>query len=420
MRHIYTSLLLLFIISYFKVEAQTISEIKGEPVTVINLSDFDKKDMHITNIEQVYSNYSTYILTIKGKRYLYAHDYILFPEFQKISENFKQLGFVVKNGDAYNVIDTNGNLRIKNKYLNITHATDSFFIVNKENKYAISTYDDKIVLPFQNDRINYFFPNNPIIGTVNKEGTENFILKSGKALPSYISKIIALKNGSVIKNDEKYRVITNNGIISAEFESIYILNSDGISKPEIMETWKFARYDYDVSYFLPSLNGKLGLMNLDGKMLLKPDYSKIELFGNIISLTSDTGKKIYFPLKRSSYPEFFKEIKTANDKVICTKSNMLSGIINQDGNIIIPFEYEYIEKLIGIDFYYVTKNKKVGIINFKGKVIVPIEYDNIKEFSNKGFKFSLNGTDSFWNLQGEIIEQTQDLKDTNTVRELHK
>jgi hypothetical protein len=62
-----------------------------------------------------------------------------------------------------------------------------------------------------------------------------------------------------------------------------------------------------------------------------------------------------------------------DNKTIQIRKGNKHGIVNEQGNIIIPCEYDYILKVNS--YYIVRKGDKRGVIDFYGKTIIPCEYD---------------------------------------------
>ncbi|MGL5892468.1 MAG: WG repeat-containing protein [Bacteroidia bacterium] len=109
-------------------------------------------------------------------------------------------------------------------------------------------------------------------------------------------------------------------------------------------------------------NPLVGYMNLKGEMVIPCEYTDSKGFSNGM-------------------------VKLANKE-------RKWGVLNQTGQIIIPFEYEKIGPWRD-DLSIVRKNSKWGCINTKGETIIPFEYNSINNFSmgvtlvEKGKKFAL-------------------------------
>lgn len=89
------------------------------------------------------------------------------------------------------------------------------------------------------------------------------------------------------------------------------------------------------------------------------------------------------------------------------------GYVNQQGELIIPFEYDGIvageggEEITFNDFseglVAVTKNEKFGFINTKGKVVIPLQYDWVNNFSEGLAVVSKNGQYGAIDKTGKIV-----------------
>lgn len=100
-------------------------------------------------------------------------------------------------------------------------------------------------------------------------------------------------------------------------------------------------------------NGLVGLINADGKEIIKPEYEKISGFGN--------------------------------DNLSYTYKNGLVGLINLDGKVIIENLYDYIGHFKD-GFATIRKNGLTGIVDKTGKIVVDIKYDKLKVEAGGVFK----------------------------------
>ena len=97
------------------------------------------------------------------------------------------------------------------------------------------------------------------------------------------------------------------------------------------------------------------------------------------------------------------------------------GVTDLDGNIIVPFgKYDWIESFdenlglarvkIGKESNAVADNhNKWGIINMEGEEILPVEYDNIWRFVGKGLTYTNVTKDGI--TSRHYFEQNEDLSD---------
>lgn len=91
-------------------------------------------------------------------------------------------------------------------------------------------------------------------------------------------------------------------------------------------------------------NGLVGLINSDGKEIVKPQYDKITGFGH--------------------------------DGIAYTHKNGMAGMINREGHVIVDNIYDRIGHFKNGNAV-VVKNKLSGVISIKGKIVVEIKYDKI-------------------------------------------
>lgn len=91
-------------------------------------------------------------------------------------------------------------------------------------------------------------------------------------------------------------------------------------------------------------NNMVGVINSDGKEVIKPEYEKISAFGN--------------------------------DGIAYTHKKDLVGLINRDGKVIADNQYDYIGHFKSGNAI-IKKNGLSGVINKEGKIIVDIKYDKL-------------------------------------------
>ena len=78
------------------------------------------------------------------------------------------------------------------------------------------------------------------------------------------------------------------------------------------------------------------------------------------------------------------------------------GFINSEDQVVIPFEFDYIQDCY--DSLFLTAKKKCwGVIDGKGNVVVPFEYSRISPTTNKQFIVYKNGMSGVVNLKNEFL-----------------
>lgn len=90
------------------------------------------------------------------------------------------------------------------------------------------------------------------------------------------------------------------------------------------------------------------------------------------------------------------------DGFITAHQGEKAGVIDYDGKVIIPTEYDMIKKCINGDYFEVVLNGKYGLINTKGELVLSPSYDYLGVMEN-GILANKEDKYSLMNLNGEEI-----------------
>ena len=158
------------------------------------------------------------------------------------------------------------------------------------------------------------------------------------------------------------------------------------------------------SYYPVYTNDKWGVIDQTGKIIIQPNYtemitipdSKTDLFICVYDVDSASGSyktKVLdknYNEKFSNYDlvEVIENTDESNvlwyeEGVLRVKKDNKYGLINYEGEIILPIEYEEIKALSGVkNSLVIKKEQQVGLCDNKGKVIINPEYKEIKQINN--------------------------------------
>lgn len=164
-------------------------------------------------------------------------------------------------------------------------------------------------------------------------------------------------------------------------------------------------------------DGKYGLINYDGKELLKNEYDSIVPMEGIknaliiekngkFGISDNEGKIILDPI----YLEIINLGKDNKSGYIIKKDNNLYGIIDYSKNEILESKYDNISKIHGNDLYVVTEAGKRKLIGKEGQDIQVEGFDEITEIlktQGEGFIYIKDGKYGVMNLNGENIIQPE-------------
>lgn len=97
----------------------------------------------------------------------------------------------------------------------------------------------------------------------------------------------------------------------------------------------------------------------------------------------------------------YKDAKFIADKLIKVKKADKTGVIDTQGSVIIPVEYDNIQTLTD-DSLLVSKDKKHGVVDLNNKVIIPLQYDDVLLRKNAYFLRKEHKT-GLADLQGQLL-----------------
>lgn len=203
----------------------------------------------------------------------------------------------------------------------------------------------------------------------------------------------------------KTKVINEKGNeIFKEYENIEPLeNTDG------MTVW------YESNVLKYRKDGKLGLINFDGKKILEAEYDNIYAMPGIeksIIIEKD-GKKglvgtvageIIIPVE---YAEISSLTDTYENGYIVKNSENKSGVIGADKTKILDSKYDEIRNVYSNNYYVVSQDGKMQVIDNQEKVILDKGFDSIEEIAVDNFIIIKNNKYGVISKDGEEIIEAE-------------
>jgi hypothetical protein len=118
----------------------------------------------------------------------------------------------------------------------------------------------------------------------------------------------------------------------------------------------------------------------------------------------DLKERIIIPFQFELVERTWYNNFTGIDTFIVQRNQKL-GTVDFYNKIVIPFVYDAISNWVeyGPNAHYVLKDGKFGLIKHSGKVIIPAIYDSIYYYTNKIIKVNLNGKIGILNISNEVI-----------------
>ncbi len=146
-------------------------------------------------------------------------------------------------------------------------------------------------------------------------------------------------------------------------------------------------------------DGKYGLIDFTGKVLLEPEFSNITVLPGIEKslVVEKDGKKGLFLVSSNELminPEY-QDVKALSDKhadgYVVKNAEGKAGLISLDKKIILDTKYDDIKSVHGNNLYVVTEGGKEEIVDTSGKVIINRKFDSVEEINTNNIILKTGG-----------------------------
>lgn len=307
-------------------------------ISAIPRNNTSRQYLYQNNI-LTYKNGDKYgIITIDGEKVTNA-------EYDSIETlEYKDGILVVKKDGNVGLIKLNGETVIKPKYYSI--ISDGYY--DKENDYDNAGY---------------------IVGEKNESGYRyGYINTNGKEVLkceyNFINRILEISN-----DDGVYLITSENGKIG--------LNRN--VQVKIKNEYESIEYD-DINKILAvKKNGKYGIYDLDGNMILPTQYEDLQFAGKVITAIKDN-ELLVFDANGSLKKDFryVSVIPTKSENYFITiDNNGKYGVVDNNNDVLIENKYDYMEYAFE-NYFIFTNNGKSGVIDNVGNIVVQNGFDIIQ------------------------------------------
>jgi len=306
------------------------------------------------------------------------------------------------------ICDTLGNTLLQPEFSNIEIITKRDLIVAEKNeKTGIFDADFKQIVPFNYDYIdahsgtyNENFLNNIPYRINNKYGLLDYT-KNKTIIPPLYDDIHAIRPFSSnlfgFKQDGKYGVMNQKGkiLIKPVFDDVGDCFSNNLLKVEKDDKW--------------------GFVDEKGKFVINPTFSFVSDFGNGKAMFCNS-KTPYSSGSECGIIDEKGDIKVkpiydyiwindAGKNIYIIKQEDKYGLINDKMELILEPVYDDISNEYGQDanVFTVKKGDKYGFIDQNGKLFIDLKYDVAEDFTDGIAPVSLNGKWGLINLKDETI-----------------
>lgn len=219
---------------------------------------------------------------------------------------------------------------------------------------------------------------------------------------------------AVVYKNKKYGFVHEDGTVIAE--PIYDSILCGELKILSNEEWQG-----DIWYMSVCKDGKWGMMDRNGRMVIPTIYQKIQSAfrsgDDMIWVCNDNHYGCVDKSGNVSLPLIYEaEIHLRGGLPARAKKDGKWGVVNAQGETVVPFVYDY------AGFFYrdyvvddnqelkeypslawVRKNNKIGFVNVKGQLVIPLEYEDTRTFSRGKVAVMKNGKWGYVDTNGKVV-----------------
>lgn len=277
------------------------------------------------------------IIDFSGKKIVPA-------QYEEISNiDYKEGYLKVKKDGSYGIVNIEGKVLVKPEYNNV--SADGFF--NKDSKYEKAGFITQIK---SDDGYRYGYVNSN--GKSELENSYSEIVRLTDIEDENNAFLTTLTNG-------KYGLVKNGkNVLENEYESI--------------------EYDKETNLLIVGKNHKQGVYNLEGQAILPIEYAWINMGGDYINASKDNENLVFDSKGNKLDTKFTSHLKATNNYSVVIDENNNYNIADTKNNLLLNEKYIYIEYFKN-DLFIATQGNNSGIINANGNVVVPFSYSTIQK-----------------------------------------
>lgn len=373
---------------------------QGEKYGVINTSgeivieatyDLVKIPNPMKDVFICYEGEKSIAINSEGKQLFTEYNTVEPVELNNVAYNLPYEKSVLKcekNGQ-YGLINFDGEVIVDTIYQSIESFSyvEGQLLVQKDDKYGIINIKGVEMVAPEYDEIlsdNYYSEENEykssgyIVGIKNENGYRYGYINSKGKLDlkveyNDISRVIEIED-----DNTAYLIAAENGLYGVRKNKSKILENE----------YQSIEYEDTANVFIIEINSKYGVADMEGNIIVPVEYSSIEVKGINIYAQDDDVQKVFDSTGTEIDMDFNQAImETSNENykiVINTEgSSNYYGVLNSEGQTLIPTEYLYIEYAFDNYFIVCGQNGKLGVMDSEGNTVIDLQYDLVQKLQNK-------------------------------------
>jgi hypothetical protein len=305
-----------------------------------------------------------------------------------------------RDGDRWGFAKPDGSALIEPAYESAWLYDDGYGRISNQSLMGLVAPDGKLILPPQYNFIGFFSEGRALFQT--PEGTFGYLDEKGAVVIAPVYEYaedfqqgmaIVTKNGQNLLIRPDGSLIKSIGQLSRYFP-----------EPYGMDFRNQQQNDPGYLAVMQAENYLVGLLDKDGNTVIQPVYEHLSLPQNGILVAQMGGKYGLIRLDGSeAAPREYQYMdRLSADRFTAMKDNDQFGLINEKGELVLPFEYAYFSP-IGDGLLIAARGEKTGIIDQNGAVVVPFEYNSIYPRMGALVAFDAQGRAGIINTKNEVL-----------------
>lgn len=275
-----------------------------------------------------------------------------------------------------NVINTTMNIQsVKGFHGKLEDARFQRFEEN--GKYGLKGRNGEILLPAEYDKVNHS----------GYTGRGWHIMKDNKwgAVNERMEWIFPIEYDNIKLRYEGGHYLTKNGKVG-------FCDSEGKMMIDFLYD-DLENYSSSWDGFKAKVDGKWGYVDKYGKVVIPIEYEQISLGSEGMILVKKDGKYGYYNVKKGTQIplvyDYAYDFYSSHPQEAVVKQNDKFGVINPDGEFVLPLEYDKVD-IDAPNVFRVKDGDYCGIIDKERRVLFPFKYRDLGAFNKDNIAYAAN------------------------------
>ena len=281
-----------------------------------------------------------------------------YKEIKPISEQYENGYIVVDENDKYGVINYTKTVALENKYDDIKQAygNGKYYIVKEGNDWKIVDTDGNEFISGEYENIVSVNGENAVIEENNKYGVVSIADNKAIINPDYDSISYATGSNYIVSQDGKYGVMDSNGNKLVDF------NYTNIVYRSVANFYEATNEDYTSDLMDTDMNVRLSNVII----------SELNTESGYLKVRQNNEYKYYnFRFEEREA----KDILSSNTLFLSQNEEGKYGFVDRNGNVIVNYIYDDAREQNDYGYASVKKDGLWGAINSRGEVAVAPSYN---------------------------------------------